>query len=302
MNPPSRTTRASEIGGECERALYYSRTVPAEMRQPHDASLQALFDLGNDVEMNVVRRIEEMGISVLQRGKDYLDTDLELSAHVDLRVMVMGLAVPIEIKGLSPHVAPTIRDVKDIRDSRFSYVRRYYGQIQTYIRFARVPVGVFAIENKGTGAIGFIDAPRDDDCIASLEARALRVKEAVARGEPLPRYTGDHCERCPFLAPCAPDRDFGPGVQIIDDSHLIAAIERREKLHPAAKEFKEIDEEVKDILKVMGVSGEVLAGDFAIVASEVERKAYAVAAGKHVQFKIKRVAPLSSDILRGGKP
>src|SRR5690349_7040123 len=62
------TTRASAIGDPCERRLFYSRTA-SEMAAPHPPELQAIFDLGKELEGFVVHELEAMGAEVTQRER-----------------------------------------------------------------------------------------------------------------------------------------------------------------------------------------------------------------------------------------
>lgn len=292
---PVHTLRASSIGHECERFLVYEQTA-TEMRQVHGEQLQALFDLGNHMEKFAVREIEEMGIEVLERARDYHDRELDLTGHVDGKLVIPGVPHPVaaEIKGLNPYSAERIRTISDIRNSRQAWVRKYYAQLQTYLYLEKKvhpelgdPMGIFALLNKVTGHIEFIDCPYDAEYAAELVAKAGRVRDAV-RAKTLPdrRQTAD-CARCPFAHVCLPDLNFGEAVKVVDSDELIEAIRLREELAPKHREYLEADRALKALLPEK--AGETLAGPYAVIGKEIERKAYSVPAGSYVKFDVRLI-------------
>ncbi|MDI7267239.1 MAG: hypothetical protein QME96_04530 [Myxococcota bacterium] len=290
-NAPAATTRASSLGNPCERALYYERTVAADERVKHQPGTQAIFDLGVALERYVIREIEDMGCEIVQRGRDYLDRDLELSGHVDVSIRLPGWpkAVKAEIKGLNPYTAESIDSIDDIRGHRQGWVRKYYAQLQAYLHLSGDDVGVFVLLNKSTGQIAFIGCPRDEEYIREhVVAKALRIKAAVAEHTAPERHVAADCDRCPFAAVCAPPRDFGPGVSVIDHEELEALLARREQLVEAHREYVAVDKAAKALLPRR--PGEILVGkDFVVVATERSRKAYSVQAASWVEFDIQKI-------------
>lgn len=281
----SHTTRASSIGNDCERFLFYERTA-SELRTPHTPELQAIFDLGNQAERYVVAELGAMGFDVLERSRDYFDRARELTGHIDGKLAGFGLSgVPMEAKGLNPFTADKVEKLEDIRDSRQAWVRKYYAQLQVYLHLDRAPLGVFVLLNKSTGAITFIDCPYDEPFALEMMARAERVRDAVKANEPLPRKESGECARCAFAHVCLPDRTFGEGVQVLDEPELIAAIERREMYRAAKKAFDEADAAVKEWLPKK--PGELLIGDYVAIGNEVHRKAYTAKATSFVQWSVR---------------
>lgn len=286
-NPPSPSSRASSIGEACERRLFYERTVPADLRIAHEPGLQAIFDLGNEVERYVLRELEDAGIEIVQRGRDHLDRDLQLSGHVDalIRIPEWSDTIPAEIKGLNPYTAGTIETERDIREHPQKWVQKYYWQLQAYLRFERKPLGMFVLMDKTAGVFNFVPCVRDDAAIAEIEAKAIRIRDAVRADAPLARRPGKDCERCPFLHVCAPDRDMGKGVLVVDDPELESALARRAELEEAHREFTAADKVVKAALKA-NPAEEMLVGDFVVRGKETHRGAYSVAASSYWQFEI----------------
>lgn len=275
-NGPAANTRASGIGNECERAVVYDRVTPADQRTRHTPELQAIFELGKDFEKIAVRRLEDMGAEIVQRGRDYLDRRYELSGHTDLKLRMphWPRAVTGEIKGLNPYTGEGIESLDDIRNSRQAWVRKYYAQLQMYLFLAGEDLGVFVLFNKSTGWPTFIDCPIDYEYAEKLIQRAERVKLHVANGTLPDRHLSKECQRCQFLSVCSPNIDYGDGVLILSDPELEALVKRREELAEAASEFKAVDKALKSSLPER--EGEILIGDFVLTRTAQTRKAHAV--------------------------
>jgi CRISPR/Cas system-associated exonuclease Cas4 (RecB family) len=284
---PAHTSRASSIGEHCERKLFYFRTA-GEMATPHGPELQAIFDLGNGLERYVIRELEALGADIVQREKDYLDRERELSARIDCRIRMPSWpeAYTAEIKGLNPYTAESIDEIMDIRESRQAWVKKYYDQLQTYIHFENATLGVFVLLNKVSGEIEFVDCPRDEARIAEILAKAERIRDAVRANEPPPRNDGEDCKRCPFLHVCLPDRTFGPGVQILDSEELEALIARKLELADAKSEAEAIDKQLKKMLPEVP---ELLVGNYVVTAKKIHRDGYPV---KPTDFWQRKYAPL----------
>lgn len=288
---PVHTTRASSIGHECERFLVYERTQ-GEFRKPHEENTQALFDLGNHLERYVVGELAAMNIDVHERARDFFDRELELSGHIDGKLVIPGVEhpVPAEIKGLNPFTADRIETLDDIRNCRQGWVRKYYAQLQTYLHLDKSPMGVFVILNKVSGQIAFIDCPYDREFATELIEKVKRVRDAV-RAKTLPeRHQTSDCARCPFAHVCLPDLNFGEAVKILDEPELIEAIRRREAARERHAEFTAADKAVKEYLPES--AAELLVGPYALIGKEIQRKAYAVKAGSYVKWDLRTVGPV----------
>lgn len=277
------TTRASSIGHECERFLFYERTA-GELRKPHPWEVQAIFDLGKELERIVVRELEAMGCDIVQRERDYHDRERELTGHADakIRLHTWDRALPVEIKGLNPYTAETIETLADLRESRQPWVRKYYAQLQLYIHFDDAPAGIFALLNKTSGQIRFLDCPRDDADIALLLAKAERIRDAIRANEPPARHETDDCQKCPFLHVCLPDLAYGPGVRVFDSAEAEALIRRRLEVQADAKEYDEIG---KQLGKMLPEDAEVLVGGFVVKGARRERAGFTVKPSSYFERK-----------------
>lgn len=284
---PSHTTRASSLGYECERYLFYEQTA-GEKKAPHSPELQAIFDLGNMMEDYVLRELQEAGIQVYQRGRDHFDRRLNLTGHVDAKLRLPGVdrAIPAEIKGLNPYTAETIEKVQDIKGHRSAWVRKYYAQLQTYLYLEGEELGLFVLANKSTGQFRFLDCPLDFEYAEALLKKAERVRDAVAGNAPPPQHVTDECPSCPFVHVCTPALTYGPGVRVLDSEEVASMLARREELAKAADEYEKLDKAIK---KALPHSEEMLCGDFAIKGAEVQRKGYTVEPGNYWKYTIKRI-------------
>lgn len=289
-NGPSANTRASSIGHDCERYLFYERTVPAELRVAHPVELQAIFELGRDFEKIAIRRLEDMGAEIVQRGRDYTERRYELSGHVDAKICMPGWAraVTAEIKGLNPYTGEKIATLEDIKNSRQAWVRKYYDQLQTYLFLDGSDLGVFVLFNKSTGWPTFIKCPLDYDHAEKLIEKAERTKLAVVKDVPPQRRTSADCQRCQFIHVCGPDVEMGTGATFLDDPEAEAKLARLLELEPAAAEYAALEKDIKAALPEKEL---VVIGDFAIEGKQVFRKAYAsnVKAGSYWRREIRRL-------------
>jgi CRISPR/Cas system-associated exonuclease Cas4 (RecB family) len=298
---PTLSVRASAIGNECARQLFYEQTAH-EKRVMHEPELQALFDLGNHLEGYVTRVLEEMGYVVEQRNRSFHDREHNITGHLDGRIWHRSWprerkSVPIEIKGLNPYTADRIANLEDIKSSRQAWVRKYYAQLQMYERLDGDELGVFVLLNKSTGWLEFIECPIDRPYIEQLLARADLVKAAVAKDEPPERHRTIDCRRCPFVHVCLPDIDFGPGVQLVDEPELIEAIAQREAHREAKRAFDAADRALKTLLELQtkkvkesATDAQLLVGPYALKGKLQKRDGHVVKPFSFVQWEVDQVA------------
>lgn len=299
---PAYSVRASSIGNECARELYYEQTA-FEQRALYEPGLQAIFDLGNELEGYVVRMLNDMGFVVEQRNRAVLDRQHNISGHLDGRLRRRNGegSWPIEIKGLNPYTADSITTLDDIRGSRQAWVRKYYAQLQLYQYLESDELGLFVLLNKSTGWPEFIGSPYDKTFVDQLLGRADVVKESVLKGEPPERKRSLDCRRCPFVHVCLPDIDFGPGAQVVDEPELIEAIRRREENRPGKQAFDQADRMVKALLepqtkhvKESKQERQLLVGPYSLTGALQERKGHVVKPFSFVQWDVEQMTPAAA--------
>jgi hypothetical protein len=289
---PCNTTRASSLGLECERQLFYEQTA-WEMRADYPPELQAIFDLGIHLEDYVVRESEAMGFKVYQRGKDYIDRRYNLTGHIDAKLELPGFdkRIPAEIKGLNPFTAGQISTVDDIRNHPQAWVRKYYAQLQIYLLLDNSELGVFLLLDKCSGQIAAIDCPLDFDFAEGLLKKAERIRDAVAAKSAPDRKMGPECARCPFVAVCKPDIEFGKALELFDDPEIEEMLRKREELSKARSEFEKLDKAIKARLPK---KPDLMVGEFVLHGEEKSRAGYSVEPTKFWQWSIERASPEKS--------
>lgn len=295
---PVNSVRASSIGNDCDMYLFLEQTAH-EKRVAHGEFLQALFDLGNEMERYTVRLVEDMGFIVENRNHSFHNREFNITGHLDGRLWKEGWRrrVPIEIKGLNPYTADQVTTLDHIRYSKQKWVRKYYSQLQIYQDLDEAPVGLFILLNKSTGRPEFIESPYDAEHVALLKARALRVKTAIATNVPPERTRSSDCLRCPFAHVCLPDVDYGGQPEILDEVELIEAISVRESNREGKAKFEAADRVIKGLMPPK--PGTLLIGPYTAQGVQQTREAHAVSASSYVKWTIKQTGelPTSQPIL-----
>jgi hypothetical protein len=297
IRPPARAMnlRASSAGHPCDRFLYYERTEN-ERRAPPSEERQAIFDLGNEVENYVLRELELAGVGVVERGRPFADSRLQLSGRIDASLRLPGWprALPAEIKGLNPYTAGKVLTLADIRDSRTYWLRGYYAQQQAYLYLSSEELGLFVLFDKSRGSIRVLECPLDYDYAEGLLLKAERVRDAVALGEAPERVRDPApCERCDFAHVCLPPRTYA-GVRLLSDedaAEVSALLERRAATEAAAGEHEEVDEALKGLLPES--EGVLLVPGWEVDTRFVPRKGYSpkpVPPGGYYARRYKRLA------------
>lgn len=269
-----RVNRASQAGLPCRRRLLWSRTRTLEQKPPDERS-QRYFERGNLLEDSVVRVIEEGGVKITQRQRDVEWKDLQLTGHIDGLVKMRVDANeqgPLEVKSVTRYLFDSIRKEPTLAGllERDDHVGKYPVQVGLYCFLGGWPFGVIVFvcaDTLRTLAV-WIDA-LDPLLLARVEAHLRRldlVNHAIRVDEDLDGEPGLHCDRCPFLGPCAPNRSWALTTSVIEDGDLIAKIARRVELHPLKLEFDHLDADLKDALP--GVPGDYLAGPYVVKTKE----------------------------------
>jgi len=281
---PHRSNRASEAGHPCIRFLVLSRLKP-ELKELHDLGLQRIFDEGNLHERAVLREIEDAGLEVVEQQRPFEWKKFQLTGRIDAQINVNGSMVPLEIKSCSPNIFRAIRDLdpKEFITSKYSWVRRYPAQIMCYCLMAEKEAGIILFKNKVTGEKIQKNFSVDYEYMESVLKKLERVNEYVAKEEvpELECVPSSECSRCGFArTACFPGKDFGPGYDLLTDAEIEAKLDRWAELKPLAKEFSELDSELKQNFK--GKCAVV--GDYLIESKEYERTNYKVPAEIKQQY------------------
>ena len=274
---PQHTNRASNAGHPCERFLVLVRR---EWRQriPHDAGLQLVFDDGNLHERAVLRKLDDVGIEVVEQQRDYMWDEYQLSGHIDGKVLHEGQLIPIEIKSMSPHAFQRFTTAEDVVAAMLDgpiYHRLYPAQLLLYMRMDGKDRAAWIFKNKLNGRIEdrVIHLEPYQEYVGQVLARLDRVNEHV-RAHTMPDIEVGFwtCEGCGFHHVCHPDRIDGRQVEMVPE--LEWYLDLREKLQlqirPIQAELREVEQEIA--LRVGRFDSMVIAGHWRGVPRVVQSR------------------------------
>ena len=286
---PCHSNRASQLGAKCIRQLVYFRLDWEKQILP-DPGLQSVFDEGNLHEKAVKRLLEDCNYTIVESQRSLSDTLLKkynISGHIDFFISKgSGRQVLAEVKSMSPYIWESTHELSDF--DRYSWSRKYVPQMQIYLFGTGENEGVFILKNKSNGQIKTIPCFLDLEIAESLLQKAEQINAFVKSGEYPDRISDiDECKHCPFSHLCMPDM-INDQSTMLDDPELILMLERREELHPMAKEYEKVDKEIKAILKNIHFEN-ILIGDFKIEKSTKPRRGYTVEDTEVTKISISRL-------------
>ena len=287
---PCEHLRASNIGHPCERYLYLLIKFWEE-QQPHDEGLQNIFDLGNSIEEYTIKKLRDAGLEVITPTQRSWKVENPLiTGREDVRIKdpETGELFPGEIKGLSPYEWERLNSVEDFYKSKRHYVRGYPAQLMVYCWKFEKEKGFFILTNKLTGEIKVIDVPFDWDRADALLKKGERIYAALAdkTGGTLPEACDDLtvCESCQMRHLCT--AAINRPAADIDDGELEAAINRKNELAAAYREYNAANDEIK---RLVGDRENILAGDYVVTVKTIQKAEFTVAAREEKRITIKRL-------------
>lgn len=287
------SNRASMLGEECVRKIVYERTRSQD-KKPHDVGLQMIFDAGQVIEDAALDDLRKSGLRIVQQQRDLSIPELSITGHIDAAIddAEYGL-VPVDVKSMSQFVWSSINEPEDFFSHRLSHIIKYPAQILLYADMMKAEYGVLYCVNKTTFE------PKDfwfktsdfHDYLQELKTKAATVNGHILTSS-LPERVTDktHCPRCAFAHVCFPDKDFGPGVQLLSDDALVAKLERWYETKSTSEEHVELDDEIKGQIKQVASQSnapmaasslspnalEVAAGQFLLTVKRQVRKSWEV--------------------------
>lgn len=284
---PCEHLRASNIGHPCERYLYLLIKHWDEVK-PHDEGLQNIFDFGNSVEAYTIQKLKDAGLEVItpaQRSWKVLNPLITGREDIRIKDPETGQLYPAEIKGLSPMEWERLNSIDDFYTSKRYYVRGYPAQLMVYCWKFEKEIGFFVLTNKLTGEIKIIDVPFDWQRADALLKKGERIYKALETDTP-PDSCDDIsvCESCGLRHICTAAIDRAE--MEIDDGELEAAIDRKNELSPAYREYQEIGERIK---RIVGEREKVLAGQYVVMTKVIDKKGFTVEPRQERRITIKRL-------------
>lgn len=266
---PTHTNRASELGHVCERYLVFKRTRWQEAVL-HDVALQVLFDEGDLHESAVIRELQDAGFQIIEQQRSYEWPKYQITGHVDGKIVLDGVAYPFDVKSMSSYIFKSVQTVDDLLHAKYAHLKKYPAQIQLYQLLDNKENGLFILKDKSSGQLKELWMPLDLVYCEALVQKAERINAHVASGtvpDPIP-WDERTCGSCQFAHICLPEARR-ESLDLTNDPELEAKLKRRAELDPLRQEFKEIDDDVKSLLKE---KPKVVVGDFLITGKWIEPK------------------------------
>lgn len=286
-NYPQRWNRASEVGHPCERYLVLCRTNWQD-RLLHGPELEFIFDGGRMIEDMAIRELQDAGFQIIEQQRAFEWPALELTGHLDAKVVWEGRAYPLEIKGLNHQDAERLNTLRDFLESPKPWIRKYPAQLTMYLLNTNSELGAFYIKDKLTFVPKVVWVELDYDYAEELCKKLERVNTHVKSGtRPDPCDDPEVCRTCAFLHICLPEVK-ATAIEMPDDEELEAKLLRREELTAAKAEYEALDREIK---KALEGKERAIVGDFLVTGKWVERKGYTVEPSRYWQSKIARLVP-----------
>ena len=196
------TLRASSIGDECMRRIWYTLLwVAAPKRWP--GRMLRLFETGHREEDRIIIDLHNVGVTIT-RQQDAIPPLLDgwLTGHID------GVAENVPGAEKTPHLFEAkTHNSKSWMDWRVRGVKlskpRHFAQMQIYMHALGLTRALYAAHNKDTDALEFERVEYDPVFAAQLLASAARL---VTRGDAPPRISEKpdwfQCASCEFKDIC----------------------------------------------------------------------------------------------------
>jgi CRISPR/Cas system-associated exonuclease Cas4 (RecB family) len=228
----------------CLRRGVYERTH-WEQKELYDAKLQLIFDEGHNQEASILRDFAEAGINIIEQQTPYEWKEHQITGHVDGKYVEDGVAYPIEIKSMSPHIFSTVNSFEDFKKK--PWTRSYMAQITIYMLMQGIDKAIFILKNKSTGELKQITVDLDyvlgEACLKTAEAINGHIK---ARTLPDRIKDIDKCSECPFKTLCLPDVSWGTPLKICDDPEFQKKLETYLSLEAQSKANEKLYETIRE--------------------------------------------------------
>lgn len=240
------TNRASEIGDPCLRKLVYYRLHP-EKQEPPSLKTQYIFREGIMQEKALIADINSTDLTFVHQQKDFFDEKFMLSGHIDGSIKVGNRFLPTEIKSSHPYVWEIVKAYEDFKKK--PWLRKYPGQMQTYMFLSNNEYGILILKNKSNGLIKQINFCLDYEFCESLLKKCEIVNAYVDRKEIPDPYFSDGCDMCCFKTFCSPDQLAESPLAFVDMPEVEELLVARETHKVASSSYNSADRKIKEKLK-----------------------------------------------------
>lgn len=275
------------LAHDCTAYAVFMRTVPPEQRRALDPRLGMIFSEGNDQARAVKRDLIDMGFEVSSEEGQVAWKEYAITGRRDLKIWKPGMRhrIPVEVKSCSPFTYDSINSVDDLKNHKWTFIRKWWRQLALYLVLDSEQEYWLLLKSKSSGQIKIIAVTLGDDEYRAAEEmiqKAQTANKLIQIGQmpsaDMKISTPDLCSECEFFNVCLPELNFGMAAKILTDemaSELAAKTERLTELKPLAKEYEDLDEEVKAQVKSLCADGsdQVVYGDWVATIKDVEMKA-----------------------------
>lgn len=263
---------------ECTRQMVHG-ILDWDKRELADDGLLALFESGKKEENNIIKMLLDLGFEVVQQQNPIEIKNRKgetiCTGRIDGKIIYNGIAIPYEIKSMQDYSFQQLNTIEDFENSPLH--RKYIKQLQLYMYGNNIEVGMFIISNFRQIKVipVYLNYERCEQILQQLE-RAWEYVKKKQYPEPI-TYNPKICDWCPFQYLCTKQTMNKP-ADLIDNKELEAKIDRRFQLEAAAKEYKELDEEIKAPFKKNGVLNAIIGTKYEILGRKQTRTTYNTAA------------------------
>lgn len=286
---------------DCPRQGVYEFTHPKD-KVPIDWNLQALFDIGNEMEAIFKDQLRAIGMDLVEDQvglSEDMRRNYNIGAYIDVKFLWEQTRIPVEMKMMSGFVYDRIDgidfdDIESVTPAKIRrgvesmkqtpWTRKYLRQGTTYMLGTHQEAIIFALTD-GRGRWKFVILEMDYEQGEKILKTAELIKKHVEAGTLPDRvpWENDICGRCPFSHICMPDIANDPSVKIVNNDKLHAKLVEWEKGKERAKKWEKLDKEIK--ATVRGAKNEIL-GDFVITDKIGVQKRYEIPANVKEQYRI----------------
>lgn len=281
---PSSNT-ATNLSIPCVRFGVFSRTHWDKKALPEPES-RLIMDDGKALEEETIRLLRDMGFKVEETQRPYRWEKYNIGGKIDGKLVINGQkGIPIEIYTMDQFAFKSVNTWEDVKNAKSIWLKKKGYQLQVYLLMGNHDWGILVLRTYRR-IPKFIFVPLDLDIAEQMVGRAEAINNHIALGtnaDPIP-WDDQLCGYCPFLHVCMPDRHVEPTV--IDDPDIEVKLNRRGELEESYKEYKEIDEELKERFENIP---EAIIGNWRIAGREVQRKAYSVKEGSYWRTQIEKL-------------
>jgi len=252
---------------ECVLQIVRDMTEP-DKQATFEADTLANFRRGSDRERDLLADLKRIGrnaepeFDVIGEQERFELRDkkgrVAIAGKVDARLRFGNRRnPPLEVKSWRPQTVARIRSFDDLFESRWTRSGSF--QLLAYLFGSNEPFGFMLLDRPGIPLL--LPVELNDANYDRLEKFLARAEEALdhVQAGTLPDFHDDpaECRYCPYYGRTCDPPLTHEGAQVLADPMFIMDLERWHDLKPAAKEFKALDETIKEKLRgtLMAIAG-----------------------------------------------